>query len=202
MSTTTKVSKKSYKDLGIKLYSSRTLWPFKIFYLTLNILLFFQLLYSHHVSVHYFEVPTLMERFEFHLKYPEELITYLILIFFPAIYYSFFRAIVFFENGVKLNRGLPFFNRYYHYSDFKSYKIVHPKYLVALKRADGEEFLFTTQNIDRVISILDQNQLSGDLSKANFKVGKFVNLQIIILFTLVSVIVFLMQFFGLFPRMT
>lgn len=93
---------------------------------------------------------------EFYLSYPEDFISFLVVIFIPAIYYSFIRGIVFYEKGISINRGLPFFNRELLFEQIESYKVVHPKYLISITRKDPQdELLFSVRNMDRVIGFLD-----------------------------------------------
>jgi hypothetical protein len=134
----------------------------------------------------------------FHLTHPQEIITYLILFVFPSIYYGFFRANRFYEKGVLVNRGLPFYNEFLSYEEIKSYQIVHSKFLLSLfTKKDGEEILFTVKDMGRILAILDQNNIQGNLTQ-DLSFEHFVNQRrYIVLLLLVGVLTYVVQYYNL-----
>lgn len=186
-------------QLGKVLYTSRSFWIFKLFYMGIATLLlvnqYFQTFFD----------PTFLKNFDssfssviaFHIKYPEELLIYLFTIFFPAVYYSFFRSLRFHENAIIMNRGLPFFNRVLFYKDIDSFKVIHPKYLMGVKRADcNEEFIFTIKDHDRAIAIFDQHEIKGDLGDSTYKSTVSTSKKLLLFFLCFSVVMFCIQHFG------
>jgi hypothetical protein len=136
----------------------------------------------------------------FHYKYPKEFITFFLLIIFPAYYYAFFRGIKFFEKGFVYNRGLPFLNRKILYSDVALYKLIHPKNILIVQTIKGEVFLVADNNLERVIAILDQHNIKGDLAKDGY-VNLLTNLKRFILIVLsFTLLMFLMKKFGVFAQ--
>ena len=187
------------EDLGRKLYKSTALKPFKLLYLNIALLLLvnlvFQTLGDPYFVGHY--ESNLLGVAKFHLRFPEDLVIYCLTILFPAIYYSFIRGIVFCENGMIINRGLPFFNRNVLYKNISQYKIIHPKYLMGVRRSDiGEEFVFTIRDIDRVVAILDQHNIPGDLGKETLEKTMTVNKKLVIIFIAFGLVMFFIQYFG------
>jgi len=185
---------------GKVLYKSKALKQFRWVYLSIAILLLGNLI------LQTLSDPIFMKTFTnsfkdlvlFHVKYPEDFITYVLTILIPAIYYSFVRGIVFFENGMSINRGLPFFNRSISYKDVETYKVIHPSFLMGVKRKDtDEEFIFTIKDIDRVIAIFDQHNITGKLGDEEFKNTLSVNKKLVIFFISFSVLMFFVQYFGL-----
>ena len=101
-----------------------------------------------------------------------------------------------------INRGFPFFNRSFLYSNISKYKIIHPKYLMGVKRSDiDEEFVFTIRNIDRVVAILDQQNISGSLGKEKLEKTMTVNKKLVIFFALFGTLLFVIQHFGGFAKL-
>lgn len=189
----------SSQDLGKKLYKSTALKQFKAVYLSIAIFLLGNLL------LQTLGDPTFRADFKsdfsgivaFHYRYPEDFFLYLLTIFFPAIYYSFTRGIVFCENGMIINRGFPFFNRSVLYDNICAYRIIHRKYLMAVKRSDiDEEFVFTIRDIDRVIAIFDQHDIEGNLGKEGLKKKSPLGKRVIITFILFGLAMGIVQYFG------
>lgn len=114
----------------------------------------------------------MMDLFKFHLKYPQELITFFVAVFMPAIYFSYIRGTVFYEDKIVLNHGIPFVNSTLHYENIVNYNILHPKYLLSIKTNNEKQYLITTNDIDRVISILDKQGIKGKLSDEEYRVSK------------------------------
>lgn len=137
---------------------------------------------------------------KYHYKYPNEFITFFLLIIVPAFYYAFIRGVRFCEKGFVFNRGLPFMNKEVLYSDVKIYKLLHPKHVVTIHTENNDVYLVADNNIERVIAILDQHNIPGDLARDDYtklimNVRKFII--VVVSFTLV---VFFLKKFGLFPR--
>lgn len=188
------------EDLGKKLYTSRSFWIFKILYLSVAALLLFNLL------LQTFYDPTFVNNFNgtfsdvlsFHLKYPQEIIIYILTIFFPALYYSFFRSLRFYETAIIMNRGLPYFNRVLPYNSIDSYKLIHPKYLMGVKRSDcNDEFVFTIKDHDRAIAIFDQHGIKGDLGNTTYQNTVTTSKKLLVFFLGFSALMFIVQYFGL-----
>tara|TARA_Y100001936_G_C16028549_1_gene644058 strand:- start:523 stop:1110 length:588 start_codon:yes stop_codon:yes gene_type:complete len=191
-------------SLGKRLYKSTALKEFKLVYMGIAALLLVNLVlqtYSNTLFVENF-AKSFSGVVDFHLKYPEDFLIYCFTILFPAIYYSFIRGIVFYEKGMTINRGFPFFNRSFLYSNISKYKIIHPKYLMGVKRSDiDEEFVFTIRNIDRVVAILDQQNISGSLGKEKLEKTMTVNKKLVIFFALFGTLLFVIQHFGGFAKL-
>lgn len=187
------------EDLGKKLYKSTALKEFKLLYLNIALLLLINLILRT-LSDPFFEgqfAKSFMGVVNFHIQYPEDFLIWCFTILFPAIYYAFIRGIVFCENGMIINRGLPFFNRSVPYKNISKYKIIHPKYLMGVKRSDiEEEFVFTIRDIDRVIAILDQHNIPGDLGKETLEKTMTVNKKLVIIFVVFGIVMFTVQYFG------
>ena len=191
-------------SLGKRLYKSTALKEFKLVYMGIAALLLVNLVlqtYSNTLFVENF-AKSFSGVVDFHLKYPEDFLIYCFTILFPAIYYSFIRGIVFYEKGMTINRGFPFFNRSFLYSNISKYKIIHPQYLMGVKRSDiDEEFVFTIRNIDRVVAILDQQNISGSLGKEKLEKTMTVNKKLVIFFALFGTLLFVIQHFGGFAKL-
>lgn len=129
-----------------------------------------------------------MDVIAFHLKYPTEFIWLTCLIMPAFIYYCFIRGVRFFEKGYLFNNGLPFLNVWSSYEDIKNYKILAPKSTLALFSTGGDIRLVVDGNIERVIAILDQHGVQGDLAQDAYvklltNIRKFV--YVVLVFTLV-----------------
>lgn len=192
------------EELGKKLYKSTALRPFKVAYLSIAALLLvnlvLQTLGDDYFRSHFESSFTGLVKY--HFRYPEDFLIYCFTIFFPSIYYSFIRGIVFCENGMVINRGLPFFNRNVLYKNISQYKVIHPKFLMGIKRSDiNEEFVFTIRNIDRVIAILDQHSIQGKLGKESLSKKMTVNKKLLIIFISFGIFLFVFQHFGGIARL-
>lgn len=140
----------------------------------------------------------ILDVIDYHLKYPNEFITFFFIILVPAFYYAFIRGVRFYDKGFVYNRGLPFLNRAVAYSDVKLYKLLHPKHVVTIHTQKGDVFVIADNSVERVIAILDQHNIQGDLAGddyasliTNFKKFTFV----VLAFTLV---LFLLKKFWFF----
>jgi hypothetical protein len=135
---------------------------------------------------------------QYHYKYPSEFITFFLLIIVPAFYYSLIRGVCFHERGFVFNRGLPFMNTIVPYSDIKIYKLLHPKHIVTIHTNKGGVFLIADNSVERIVAILDQHHIQGDLARDDYAnlITNFRKFIIIVLsFTL---IVFVLKKIGLF----
>lgn len=102
--------------------------------------------------------------FKFHYKYPADFLNLLLVVLTPAFYFAFIRGVRFHEKGFVFNRGVPFLDHTVIYEDVKSYKLLHPKQAIWLTTKGGDSFIVGDNNIERVIAILDQHNVPGDLT--------------------------------------
>ncbi len=155
-------------NIGKKLYRSSALFQFKLVFLLIALWvlanLYFKTFSDPDFIAHGWS--SMADVVKFHIMYPVQVLGYALGTLTPAIYFAFFRDIVFFEKGFVVNKGLPFFNQSIKYIDIETFKIIHPKYLMSVKRKSlDEEILFTVKDIDRVVAIFDQQGIHGDLGK-------------------------------------
>ena len=133
----------------------------------------------------------------FHFKYPYDILPFIFFILVPCVYYGFIRGVTFFENGIIINRGLPFLNTEIPYSEIKDFEIIHSKLFMSINRKDtGEDILFAIKDVDRAVSIFDQNGISGDLTSQE-KLAMTIHTKLIIFFIAIGVAVMLGQSLGL-----
>lgn len=186
--------------IGKRLYRSTALPHFKLVFILIAVWVFINLYFKT------FSDPDFIARggielkdvFQFHYVYPTQFIGFFFGTLIPAIYYAFFRGIVFFEDGIVINRGIPFFNHCVKYSDIESFKVIHPKYLMSVKRKDvGEELLFTIKEIDRAIAIFDQHNIKGDLGTSDLAKSITVSRKAVIISVIFGVIVSILQYTGI-----
>lgn len=121
--------------------------------------------YSKFESTGHFRI---IDVFKYHYKYPWEFLTFCLMILFPAFYYVLIRGTRFFERGFVFNRGLPFLNKTVMYEEVKGYKLLHPQNLVGIHTNKGEHFIIMDNNLERVIAILDQHNIQGDLARDDY----------------------------------
>lgn len=185
------------------LYRSTSIFTVKVLALmiplVLGLNLYFQT-YSSKAFNTFIENKELMANFEsvwiFHKMYPHELIFYIITICIPAIYYGFIRGVRFYEDKVIINRGLPFFNMEIPFEDIGKFEIIHPKFFLSITRKDTEdEILFTVNNVDRVLALLDQHNIKGQLGKGLRKDGG-THKKLILFFLIVGSLMAFVQYFG------
>ncbi len=129
-----------------------------------------------------------MDVIRFHLKYPTEFFWLTGLTIPPFIYYCFVRGVRFFEKGYLFNNGLPFLNSWHAYEEVKQYKILAPKSTLAMFNEKGDIQLVVDGSIERVIAILDQHGVQGDLAQDAYvrlltNIRKFV--YVVLVFTVV-----------------
>lgn len=135
---------------------------------------------------------------KFHYRYPAEFISFFLLVIVPAIYYSMIRGVKFCEKGFFYNKGIPFFNKFIPYEDVKSYKLLHPNVAITITTQKGDLFVVVDNNIERVIAILDQHNIQGNLAQDEF-VKLFTNFKkfVYIVFAF-TILLFLVKKLGLF----
>jgi hypothetical protein len=105
---------------------------------------------------------------QYHMMYPVGAIMFFCLIILPAFYYTLIRGTRFHEKGFVVNRGVPFLNKVFLYEEIKSYKLIHPKKAISVHRRKGPVFLIADNDIERVIAILDQHNIPGDLTQDEY----------------------------------
>lgn len=110
----------------------------------------------------------ILDVLNYHYRYPAEFITFFCLYFIPAVYYAFIRGVKFCEKGFVFNRGLPFLNRAVLYEEVKSYKLLHPEYAISVFTKSGDAFVIADNDMKRVIAILDQQNIHGDLARDDY----------------------------------
>jgi hypothetical protein len=137
---------------------------------------------------------------KYHYKYPLEFVTFFFLVLAPAIYYTLIRGVRFHEKGFVFNRGIPLMNKVVPYAEVKTYKLLHPKHIVTIHTHKGDVFLVADNSVDRVIAILDQQNIQGDFGRddyinliTNFKKFTFVVLGF-------TIVVFLLKKIGIFAQ--
>lgn len=185
--------------MGRLLYSSGLFFPLKIIILFISIFLFANIFFQTQSDPGFisFGGKGLKDVFFYQITHPQEIITYLILFVFPAIYYGFFRANRFFEKGLLVNGGLPFYNEFIEYSHIGHFQIVHSKYLISVfSKKDNKELLIPVKDMERVLAILDQNGIEGKLQQ-EMKVSHFLT-QTRYLYFLVAAgaVTFLVQYYN------
>jgi hypothetical protein len=188
--------------LGKKLYKTSMLNLFRL--IILAIVIFFlndfildTYTYEKFQAVGRFKI---LDVIDYHYRYPGESITFFFLIIVPAFYYALIRGVRFHEKGFAFNRGLPFMNKTVLYSDVKTYKLLHPKHVVTIHTKGGDVFLIADNTVERVIAILDQHNIQGDLAQDDYAnlITNFRKFIIVVLsFTLV---VFFLKKMGFFFR--
>jgi len=188
--------------LGKKLYKTSMLNFFRLIVVALTAF-FFNNFYLETFTYENFQLERkfkFLDVFWYHYRYPAEFITFFLIIIIPAVYYGLIRGVRFHERGFVFNRGLPFFNKAILYEDVKAYKLLHPKKAISIQNKKGDFFVIADNNIERVIAILDQHNIPGDLTQDDY--AKLVSnywkfIQLIIGF---AIFVFMMKKLGLFNR--
>jgi hypothetical protein len=186
--------------LGKKLYKSSTLNIFRL--VVLALVVFF--LNDFILDTYTYEKFQADGRFkiidviQYHYRYPKEFISFLFIILSPAVYFSFIRGVRFHEKGFVFNHGPPFMNSTILYSEVTKYKLLHPKYIIAIHTKNNGIFLITDNTAERIIALLDQQNIQGDLARDDY-VNLITNFRkfvfIVLSFTL---LVFFLKKAGLF----
>lgn len=110
----------------------------------------------------------ILDVMNYHFRYPLEFVSFFCLIIIPAIYYGLIRGVRFFEKGFVFNRGLPFMNKAVLYTDVATYKLLHPEYAISIHTRAGEVYVIADNAMERVIAILDQHNIQGDLARDDY----------------------------------
>lgn len=156
--------------LGKKLYKTSMLWVFKLCIFVI-FLFFLNNFYLETFTYEKFRAEghfVFLDVIKYYLKYPKEFILFFCLIFIPAFYYAIIRGVRFCEKGFFYNKGIPFMNRPVLYEDVKSYKLLHPKKAISISVNNGDIFLIADNDVERVIAILDQHNIKGDLASDEY----------------------------------
>lgn len=156
--------------LGKKLYKTSMLNIFRLVLLAITIF-FFNNFYLETFTYEKFQAGgrfQILDVLNYHYRYPFEFITFFCLIIIPAFYYGVIRGVRFHEKGFVYNRGLPFFNRAVPYEDIKTYKLLHPKKCISIHSKKGDVYVIADNSVERVIAILDQHNIQGDLAQDDY----------------------------------
>jgi hypothetical protein len=185
-------------NLGKKLYQSSAMPSIKAMALMISIVLFLNLYFQT------FNDPVFIKSglylFEdvvkFHLFYPEEFIIYVLTILLPAIYYGFIRGVRFYEKGIIINKGLPFFNMTVPFELIEKFEVINQKHFMSITRKDTEDdYMFSVNQIDRVLAILDQNHITGDLGRTA-RGDHSAHKKLILFFLIIGILISLLQYSG------
>lgn len=186
-------------NLGKKLYHSTAMPSIKVMAIIISIVLFLNLYFQTFNDKIFIESGSFhfMDVINFHLFYPEGFLLYVLTILIPAIYYGFIRGVRFFEKGMVINKGLPFFNMVIPYESIYRFEIINQKHFMSVTSKDTEDdYMFTVNKMDRVLAILDQNHIQGDLGEAA-KQDLSAHRKLILFFLIMGIVVSLIQYSGL-----
>ena len=140
----------------------------------------------------------ILDVLHYHFRYPGEFITFFCLIIIPAVYYAFIRGVKFHEKGFIFNKGVPFLNVEIPYSDVKLYKLLHPEYAISVMTYSGDVFVIADNDMQRVIALLDQQNIKGNLARDDYT-KLIANYRKFILVVLgFTAFLFILKKFGLF----
>lgn len=188
--------------LGKRLYKTSMLTIFKLVILSL-VIFFINDFILNTYTYEKFQADgrfKIIDVIQFHYKYPSEFITFFLLVIVPAAYYAIIRGVSFHEKGFVYNRGLPFLNRKIFYTDVVKYKLLHPKHILIIQTLSGEIYLIADNTLERVIAILDQHNIQGDLAKDGYtKLISNIRKIIVVLLSFTTLI-FLLKKIGIFAR--
>ena len=186
-------------NLGKKVYRSTAIGTIKVMAIIIIVVLFINLYFMIFNDPEFNSLSNkdFFAVANFHWKYPYDLLSYIFFILIPCYYFGFIRGVSFYENGMIVNRGIPFFNSTIPYSVINKYEIIHSKLFIAVKRSDtNEKVLFSINDVDRAISIFDQNEIQGDL-KAQERLVMTMHKKLMIFFIAIGIAVLLGQSLGL-----
>src|SRR5690606_3806489 len=96
------------------------------------------------------------------------------------------------------NGGVPFMNRGLLYEEIETYKLLHPNMALSIHTKKGEVLVVADNNLERVIAILDQHNIKGDLGSTEFArlLGNY--RRFIIGASIFTLVLFLLKKFGIF----
>lgn len=178
--------------LGKRLYKTSMLNLFRLMVLGV-VIFFFNDFYLETITAPKFQamlidlpnktfIARVLTFFKYHLTYPGDFFSFMGTIMVPAVYYAFIRGVRFHEKGFAFNRGIPFLNHNISYEDVKRYKLFHPKYAISMHLHNGDSFVIADNSVERVIAILDQHNIAGDLGDDYAKL--FTNFKRVLIFIL------------------
>jgi hypothetical protein len=156
--------------LGKRLYKTSMLNIFRLIVLLIFIF-FLNDFYLDTFTYQKFQIEArfkIIDVFNYHYRYPFEFITFFSLFITPSIYYAFIRGVAFFEKGFIFNKGLPFLSKTILYSEVTGYKLLHPQCAISISTKSGEVFVIADNSMERVIAILDQQNIPGDLARDEY----------------------------------
>ncbi len=185
-------------ELGKKLYQSSAMPAIKSMAILISITLFLNLYFQTYSDPTFLKENTsgFKAIVNFHTMYPAEFLLYFFAVLVPAIYYGFIRGVRFFEHGMVINRGLPFFNMVVDYATIEKYEMINQKHFLAITRKDTEdEYMFSVNKIDRALAILDQHHIKGLLGK-EAKTDQGAHKKLFIIFIFVGIVMALIQYSG------
>ncbi len=110
----------------------------------------------------------ILDFFEFNITYPADFISFFCIVLVPAFYFAFIRGVRFHEKGFYFNRGIPFFNQTIKYEELKTYKLLHPNLAISIHTKSGDAYVIADNTVERVIAILDQHDIPGDLAQDDY----------------------------------
>lgn len=157
-------------NLGKKLYKTSMVNVFRMIILAV-VVFFFNNFYLETFANEKFRLESkfkFLDVINYHYRYPEEFITFFCIILLPALYYAFIRGICFCEKGFVYNGGVPFMNRSISFENIDTYKLLHPELAISVHTKNGDVFVVADNNIGRVIAILDQHNIKGNLASDEF----------------------------------
>ncbi len=192
--------------LGKRLYKTSMLWVFKFIVLAL-IVFFFNDFYLDSITDDRFTSLVtqggsrgrrILDFVEFIIKYPGDMISFVVLYFVPGVYFAFIRGVGFFEKGIVVNRGIPFLNQTLSYSDVKTYRLLHPKLAISIQTKNGDAFVVADENIERAIAILDQHNIQGDLNQDEFVKILTNYKKFVVLFAAIVIVLYVVRKLGIY----
>ncbi len=156
--------------LGKKIYKTSMLNVFRLIIIAI-VIFFFNGFYLETFTYENFQAVgkfRILDVLKYHYTYPLEFISFFCLIIIPALYYGVIRGVRFYEKGFLFNRGLPFMNKKILYSEVATYKLLHPELAITIHTKAGEVFVLADNHMQRVIAILDQHNIQGDLARDDY----------------------------------
>lgn len=186
--------------LGKRLYKTSMLNIFRLIVLSVTVF-FFNNFYLETFTYENFQAVgrfRILDVIEYHYRYPSEFITFFILIFGPAVYYSLIRGARFHEKGFVINKGVPFWNKVCRYEDVSKYKLLHPDLSLSIHMKNGDVFVVLDNNVKRVLAILDQHNIQGDLAHEDFVRLISSARRIVMILVSVTIMLFIIKKTGIF----
>jgi hypothetical protein len=185
-------------NLGKKLYQSSAMPSIKAMAVIIGVVLFLNLYFQTFNDPSFIRAGlySFKDVINFHIFYPEGFIIYVLTILLPAIYYGFLRGVRFYEKGIIINKGLPFFNMVVPFESISKFEVINQKHFMSITRKDTEDdYMFSVNQIDRVLAILDQNHISGDLG-GSARGDHSAHKKLILFFLVIGIFISLLQYSG------